>query len=71
MQLTSIDDFDELPTVLIPRETMHQLVYGEGHAPSGPDRPTRDLRPLDLEGEDLSDGVPLPIERDASTERAS
>jgi hypothetical protein len=43
-EMKSFEDFDDEPTVQIPRETMHQLVFGEGHAPSGPTKATRNLR---------------------------
>jgi hypothetical protein len=75
--MPSIDDFDDMPTVEIPRETMSDLVFGvapsnltgEGHDPAGPSRPTRDLRVpgqgvVDDEvtvNEDISDGIPLPV----------
>jgi hypothetical protein len=63
--LASFEDFDELPTKEIPLETMSQIVFGEGHAPSGPSRPTRDLGPLE------SDGVPVEIIDDAVTAKAA
>ena len=44
MQDINFDEFNDEPTAEIPLETMHQLVYGEGHAPVGPMRPTRDIR---------------------------
>lgn len=40
-------NFDDEPTSVIPRETMRELIYGEGHAPTGPDRATRDLGPIE------------------------
>lgn len=63
-------DFDdEQPTQKIPRETMRDIVFGEGHAPIGPSKPTRELRPTPVDHLfDLSDGVPDPVEHDATTE---
>lgn len=53
-------DFEDEPTREIPRETMSLLIYGvEGFAPSGPDRPTRDMRPLRHVEDDVSDGIPV------------
>lgn len=52
VDLIDINDFDEIPTVVIPTLTLREQIYGEGHAPSGPDRPTRDLRPMDESSED-------------------
>lgn len=43
----TIDKF-EPPTREIPRETMEEVVYGEGHTPIGPDRPTKDLHPFHI-----------------------
>lgn len=36
------DDFEEEPTVEIPRETMQQVI--DGHRPIGPRAPTRNFR---------------------------
>lgn len=66
--LTSFEDFDDAPTVRIPLETMHQLVFGEGHTAIGPDRPTRDLFPVEAIVDEVSDGIPVAIESDAATE---
>jgi hypothetical protein len=65
--LASFEDFDEMPTKVIPAETMRQLVYGEGHAPAGPSKPTRDLGPLD---EAPSDGVPIEVDDDPTAPAA-
>jgi hypothetical protein len=60
-------DFDEEVTVEIPVQSMREIVFGEGHAPTGPSRPTRDLRPLTRPEPafDLSDGVPQHVEPEA------
>jgi hypothetical protein len=61
-------DFDDEPTVRIPRASLREVIYGEGHEPVGPERPTRDLRAVDATIiEDHSDGIPLPIEGFDST----
>jgi hypothetical protein len=70
MTLKSIDQFDEEPTLEIPRETMRELVYGEGHAPAGPTRPTRNLRPMNEIVDDVSDGIPTVIDGGEDTELA-
>jgi hypothetical protein len=41
--IADFDFTDEDVTVEIPVQTLAQLVFGEGHAAIGPDRPTRDL----------------------------
>lgn len=43
----TIDNFDP-PTREINRESMEEVVYGEGEAPIGPDRPTKDLHPFHI-----------------------
>lgn len=64
------DDFDDIPTVEIPIQTMHDLVFGagtsEGHAPIGPDRVTRNMLATwdedeHTDVENYSDGVPVPV----------
>lgn len=69
VMMRDFEAFDEEVTIRIPVETMQQLVFGEGHAASGPDRPTRNLSPvLEFEAADTSDGIPVAIENDATTE---
>lgn len=55
---------DDEPTMKIPRISMHDLVYGEGYAPVGPNKTTRDLRaPLPApETLAISDGVPVEVQ---------
>lgn len=43
---TVVESWDDVPTVVEVLPTMEQLVFGEGYASIGPDRPTRKLRPL-------------------------
>lgn len=72
-------DFDdETPTPVIPRETMLEArehsspapmwgnypgAYGEGFTPSGPDRPTREIA---APRRDVSDGVPVAVDEQAT-----
>ena len=67
-------DFDNEPTVEIPYTTLREQIaegydHRSGAAPTGSDRPTRDMRPLGLDLQfDLSDGVPNQVFDDERTD---
>lgn len=52
-------EFEDEPTREIPAETMSYLLDVVGYRPIGPDRPTRDMRPIQPIADDLSDGIPV------------
>lgn len=58
------------PTVIIPNQTMCELVFGTGFASCGPDRLTLDMHPISID-EELSDGIPVLLEDGYTTEPIS
>lgn len=52
-------EFEDEPTLEIPAETMRYLMCEVGYKAIGPDRPTRDMRPVRAVEDDVSDGIPV------------